>query len=127
MRYGKQNLWKVILSSPITPVILFIVLAFLAKATLSIYSKARVSQNRLVEAQAELGKLQARQADLAHKVDYLSTDQGVEAEMRTKYRAVKEGESVAVIVDNTAAAAAIQASSTPQIGWWGRLLGFFGL
>ena len=86
----------------------------------------------MAEAQVGYDKMVARKADLTKEVDYLSTEQGVEAELRTKYRAVKEGESVAVIVDNSpgqTAAVSEASSSVPANGgsWWTRLLHAVGL
>jgi hypothetical protein len=75
--------------------------------------------------------LSQRQQDISRRVDYLSTDQGVEAEIRTKYHAIKEGEQVAVIVDGSQAANALQSASGTQAtstpGFWRRLLRTFGL
>ncbi len=94
------------------------------------------SVSKLETANAELAKLEDHQNSLANKIKYLSTDQGIEAELRTKYRAIREGESVAVIVENSQTANASQfASSSGDLtsdkmtkkGWFGRLLQFVGL
>ena len=127
MRYGNRSSSRRILSSPIALIVLLILFAILVKAAWNAHTKAVLSQTKLDDARNELAKLQERQADLSTKVAYLSTDQGLQAEMRDKFHAVKDGESVAVIVDNSQSANAIQASSTASIGWWGRFLHFFGL
>ncbi len=127
MRYGNRTLKRRILSSPLALVAALIVFVLLARATWGVYEKASQSAQRLAEAETELDKLKQHQDDLSRKVSYLSTDQGVEAEIRTKYRAVKEGESVAVIVDTDQTASAMNATSTAKVGWWGRLLQKIGL
>ena len=129
MKYGNYRPKRKfrLLTSPLTLVVAIVACGILAKATWSIHQKAVVSEAKLSQAQSELAKLQARQADLQSQVSYLSTDQGIEAELRTKYHAVKDGESVAVIVDDKNKAAVVDATSTEQVSWWRSFLSFFGL
>ncbi len=98
--------------------------------------KLTLSKTRLETTAMELTKLEDHQDDLANKIKYLSTEQGIEAELRTKYRAIREGESVAVIVDNEQAANVLQFASSSadstsdkvtKKGWFGRLMQFVGL
>ena len=112
-------------------IILFVILA---RAAWGMYDKARGSERRLAQAEAELKRLEERQSELSGRINYLSTDQGVEAELRTKYRAVKEGESVAVIIsDPNQVNGPILSSSRDRLdlsdhfGWWDRILDFLGL
>ena len=130
MRYGKRSIWKRIISSPFTLAAVVVLFIVLARSTWNMYQKAHLSDTRLEQANSELAKLAQRQDELSQKVVYLSTEQGIEAEIRTKYHAVKEGESVAVIVDDqrqTQTAAVVQATSTPVVSWWQRVLRFVGL
>lgn len=131
MKYGNRTLTKKLLHSPISMAILVIFLFVLSRAAVNIHSKAVVSEATLVQTQAELSKLKERQLEMSSKVAYLSTEQGIEAEARTKYHAVREGESVAVIVDDAQTAAALNAStaigsasSTPS--WWRKILQVIG-
>ncbi|MEN9912805.1 MAG: hypothetical protein RLY66_213 [Candidatus Parcubacteria bacterium] len=133
MKYGNRPFWKRMIASPVAMVLGAVLLAVLAKAGWNIYEKAHLSSERLEQAQAELAKLRDRESKLSETVGYLSTERGLENEIRSKYHAVKEGESVAVIVDESAStaqraaaaeAASVQATST--IGWWGRMLRVFG-
>lgn len=126
MKYGKRSGWKRFFSSTLALIGAFVLFVFLAHATWGVYQKSRQSGDKLSEAQAEYDKLQTHQRDLSDKVSYLSTDEGKEAEMRTKYRAIKEGESVAVILDDQAAAA-VTATSTESVGWFRSLLKKLGL
>lgn len=123
-RFGASR-WHRALSSPVAIVFLAILLAFTARAAWGIYEKDRASAERLAQAQANVAKLQGQQASLEGRIAYLSTDQGVEAELREKYRAVKDGESVAVVVDPASSSAAA-ASSTPSAGWLDSFLRLFG-
>lgn len=130
MKYSKRptSRLKRISNSPVTLVIALILCFILSKAAWGVYEKATATQVRLSQVQSELVKLEDRHKVLTGKVTLLSTDEGVEAEMRTKYRAVKDGEFVAVIVDTkTLPALAISASTTTQKGLWGRFWGWTGL
>lgn len=43
-----------------------------------------------------------RKEKLVSNIEYLKTDDGVESEIRNKFRLVKQGESVAVIINDEA-------------------------
>ncbi len=130
MKYSNTSLWRRFISSPFAVIVLAVAVFILARAAINIQGKVQVSAAKLEQAQAEYARLVQRQQDIARRVDYLSTDQGVEAEIRTKYHAVKDGERVAVIVDSSQSANVRQsatgiATSTP--GFWRRLLRAIGL
>ena len=134
MRYGaRSSVWQRIIASPVTMVVGAIVLAILAKATWNIYEKADGSSARLASAQAELARARDREGELSAAVGRLSTEQGIEAEIRTRYHAVKEGESVAVIIDDDKARVsagipdASVALATTSMPWWRRFLHLFGI
>ena len=103
-----------------------IALLLLVRAGWNIHEKAVVAGARLSEAQAELSGLEQQKAALSSSIAYLSTPAGMEAELRDKYHAVKEGESVAVIVDDDAGAASSTATSTLSESWWHRFMDFIG-
>jgi cell division protein FtsB len=131
MKYGNSSSWKRFISSPFTLVAVIVLFLFLTKAVWGIREKNTLSVSRLELAQAELTKLESHQRDLAEQIRYLSTEQGIESELRTKYRAIREGESVAVIVDDNQTASVIDASSTvmnkvDEKSWFKKVLGFFG-
>ena len=48
----------------------------------------------------ELGKLKAREDNLTAQVERLSTPEGIEESIREKFRVVKEGEGLIVIVND---------------------------
>ena len=126
MKSYRHTTWQRILRSPIVMIVVIVVCIILAKADWNIHEKMRASALRLEQSQSELTKLQARQTELSSKVSYLSNDQGVESELRTKYLAVRQGESVDVIVDTNQATTST--STTPvEEGWFTRFLHMFGL
>lgn len=132
MRYNsrRKSSIKRFLSSPICMAALFILAVILIRAAWNVSVKARAGANQLKEAEANLTALQSSQALLSKQVDSLSTDQGVEAALRTRYRAVKEGESVAVIIDTASTSSdqtATAVSSAARVSWWQKLLQTIGL
>lgn len=135
MKYGNTGkpTTHLILRSPFVLIGALILVVILIRATWNIHEKSLVSLTKLEEAQTELTKLKDRQNDLSAKVGELSSDGGIEAEIRTKFRAVKEGESVAVILDSTNAtdstAAAGNATTTAvrAASWWQRVLHALGI
>jgi cell division protein FtsB len=129
MRYGNRSLGKRVVASPFALVGAFILFVVLANASWNIYGKARASSARLEDVQIQLAQLRERQGELNSKVSRLSTEQGIESEIRTKFHAVKEGESVAVIIDEepkTAAVGDASSTETAPAGWWRRLLRIIG-
>jgi len=133
MKYRNRSTWKSIFGSPITLVLALVALGFFAKAAWNVHQKAELSAARLAQAQHEFAKLQERQRDLSFKVERLSTEEGIEAEIRTKYRAVKADESVAVIVDDksttadlaSAGNASTTGSNSDWSNFWKKLLHLF--
>ncbi|MFA6315049.1 MAG: hypothetical protein WC648_01620 [Candidatus Paceibacterota bacterium] len=133
MKYGKRSVWVKIRSSPIFVVVLVVLVGILAKATWSMNAKNNISEERLALARQEIDKLEERRSDLSYRVSYLSTEMGIESELRTRYRAVKDGESVAVIVDRSesdgssvSSTSSLQSNIGADIGWWSSLIQKFG-
>ena len=128
MRYGNSPKWKRVLSSPLTLLAAFLVFSFLTKVTWNIYAKADQSQIKLNQLQAELSKISNTENDLSNKVIYLSSDDGKAAEVRTKYHAVRDGEMVAVIIDDTPKPSGTTSAlvASPE-HWWKKLFQVIGL
>lgn len=90
-------------------------------------ASAKVAKERLDKAQNDQRKLEDRKNDIAAKVEYLSTDKGMESEIRSKFRLAEEGESVAVIVSDTSNATTVATTTGIQKeNWWQKLMGMIG-
>lgn len=126
LEFNKKKSYRKFIYSPVTLFILCLVFLLLAKALFGVYGKERVSAGYLARQQTEYSKMKEREKELSDSVEYLKTEQGVEAEIRSKFRVVKEGESVAVIVDNDAPATTTSATTTPKT-LFQKFLGFFGM
>ena len=117
---SKRNA-KRLFYSPLTIVIMILVLIVLARSTWGIYEKYQLSTARLGQAENQLAALKDQEGELSQSIAQLSTASGTEAVMRTDFRIVKPGESLAVIIDT---AASVTATTTPE-GFWGGLKAWF--
>jgi len=127
MKYGNKSLWKKISHSRVVFAVLILIAIIMARATWNMYDKASYSKERLDQSVASLAELTAHQKALNEKVEYLSTDQGIQSEIRTKFRAVEEGESVAVIVGDISSNNNLQSSSTViSLPWWRKIFEAIG-
>lgn len=81
------------------------------------YTRYSQSKSDYERAQAELKNLANRQNELEKNIQHLETQRGIEAELRTRFNASKEGEELLVIVNDKGSASA--ATSTPGLdSWW---------
>lgn len=117
---------KVILGSPITLFIVILIFIFMARTSYNIWYKSRETVVRLDQAKEALEQLNSRADDVSNKVAYLSTKKGIEAEIRTKFRAVENGESVAVIIDESNKNISSTTNTLDDISWWRKFLNFLG-
>ncbi len=116
------------MSSPITLIIAIVLLFFFTRAAWNMHKSADMIGTKLEHTNNELTSLQIEKANLASKIDSLSSPSGVEYQLRTKYRAVREGESVAVIIDSSATTSSSSENDTQSgKGWWNGVMSFFGL
>ncbi len=132
MKYGKHSSWNRFVASKTALIIVIVLFCFMAKAAWTVYQKSHASEQNLNKAIAAYADLQSRQTDILKKVAYLSTDEGVEAEIRSKFRAAKDDESVAVIIGEQGSSGAttaptVQTASVANISWWRRVLQMVGL
>ncbi len=102
--------------------LLILVVLLMARATWNVFKKEQASAANAAEAARELSKMQSRENVLTSEISRLSTDEGVEEEIRSKYSVIKPGENMIVIVDP-------QATSTPPAAapqsLWGRFTNLF--
>lgn len=108
------------------PWVAIILVIFVVWGTVSVV-KAGLKQREAItlrnESQKELAELEQKQVDLNQKIEGLSTEQGLEAEVRQRYRVVKPGEQLVIVVDNKD----ISPNQTMKPSLWQRLRVFVGL
>jgi cell division protein FtsB len=125
---NSKSFWGQIFSSPISLILVMILLFIVARAAWNMKKSASSVSTKLAQTNSELIKLEQEKAELSARISSLSSPAGIESELRTKYRAVKEGESVAVIVDsNSTATPDLENASVGEKSLWSKFLGFFGL
>ncbi len=117
LEFQKKKRIRKILYSPITLILLTVLMAIISRGLVGVYKKARLSLQNLEREKIELEKLVVREKNLASSIDYLKTEQGIENEIRTKFRAVKEGERVVVIVDNQASTSPLTIATSTSL-WY---------
>ncbi len=123
LEFQQKKKVRKILYSPVVLMILAIVFVILAHALWGVYQKVQISATNLEREQIEFDKLSSREKSLASSIDYLKTDQGVESEIRSKFKLVKDGEKVAVIVDDKPNIATSTATTTHS--FWYKLFHWF--
>jgi len=64
------------------------------------YQKEKDTRLRRIEQKEILDELKGRETALQEEIDRLSTQKGIEAEIRGKFEVGKEGEEMIIIVDN---------------------------
>lgn len=114
---------KKILYSPIVLLILAIIFVMLLRGVWGVYKKSQISYENLEREKNELNKLMAREKTLNSSIEYLKTEQGIEDEIRTKFRAVKDGEQVAVIINEGTTTPVSISTSSPS--FWYKLFHLF--
>ena len=92
-------------------VVLLLIAFFLARGAWGVMRKERKSAETLSSLEENAQVLEAREEELLRNIARLETREGVIEEIRKKFNAVREGESVAVIVDRRASATATASSS----------------
>ncbi len=117
---GKKKSW---FRSPWVAIVLVVAVVWGCVAAFGAYGKYREAAGLRNQSARELEELQEKQADLAGKINDLSTNRGMEAEVRNRYRVVKPGEQLVIVVDNRdSTASATVAGAT----FWQRVRDFIG-
>ena len=98
---------------------------FMASGTWGVYQKASLAREQRERFEQELIQLQVRHADLEAKLNALTTERGIEEEIRERYSVAKKGESVVVIVDTPLAGQETNASRSTISVWWDKFSGLF--
>ena len=93
----KKRSW---IYSPIITVVLTIGMIWGARVVIGIYMKNREAVALKNQSNQELLQLKEKETQLRGKIEFLSTDRGLEEEVRNRYRAVKPGEQLVIIIDD---------------------------
>jgi cell division protein FtsB len=100
LEFYKQKQWWRVLYSPLVIVVLLGLVILLSQEVYERYMIEREMATRRVEVERRVEELRARRDALGEKVEYLSHERGIEAEMRRNFDVAQEGEKVVIILDD---------------------------
>ncbi len=121
--FQKRKRIKSILYSNGMLLVVLILLVVLGSAAYGMYGKFEETREKKTLAADKLKELEQEKSSLETSIQMLGTDEGIEAVIRNKFRAAKEGEGLVVIVDKDENNATDAKSSK---GLWGFLKGLVG-
>ena len=101
---------------------LLLLLGLFGHSVKNVYLKKRGAEDALARMQNEKSELQERKKILEQSIERLSTEEGVEFEIRRKLNMAEAGESVAFIVEEKAPSESV----LPQKSSWQKFKDFLG-
>jgi cell division protein FtsB len=123
MRHSLITKKKSWFQSPWVAILLLFMVVWGIVAVIRAYTKQREAIALRDGYVRELDQMKQKETELSAKIDSLSEVRGMEAEVRERYRVVKPGEQLVVIVDNKEGAD----TSVDQKTFWQKLRQFVGL
>ena len=107
------------LARPAIVFLLFLISALAVYSVIGMYGKYRKAASARELSEQERTELEVKHAALAESTERLGTERGQEEELRSRYRAVRPGEELIVIVDD---GATVQAEIEKK-SWMSRVFG----
>ena len=98
--------------------VLVILASFLVRGTWGMYGKLVHASDGEEASRVELARLRAREVKVRASVEALSSDRGVEAEVRERYGVLRPGEGEIRVIYPVASTAP---TSIPAAPWWARV------
>jgi len=98
--FSQKRKIRRIMYSPLSLIILFLILFFVVKGFFGVYQKYSFSKDELLKSESELQLLKDKKEKIDHKIQNLETETGIEQEIRSKFDVAKEGEKLIVIVED---------------------------
>ena len=98
--FKKRKLVRSIVYSPLTASILLLAVFFALHAVWNIFTTYRYTKQNYEIVREEYTELTERKENIEKRVGQLSTEKGVETEIRNKFGFVKKGEKVVIIAES---------------------------
>lgn len=95
----KKSIWKTIITSKISLLILFVVLLLSISSLWNVYEKYNRTKSHAETIVNDLNKLNIRKKKLIYDIAFLKTERGLEEEIRNKFDVKKSGEEVIFLFD----------------------------
>lgn len=110
MRYNSDNMFdfyqkrkiRTVVNSPITQGALFILICMIGWSAYVRFDIAMEMRERRLQVEAQTAALEARKDALEQQVEYLTSERGIEAELRRQFDVSLPGEQVIVILEDEA-------------------------
>lgn len=99
LSFSQKRQLRRVMTSRIMHGVLLVVCIFTAHSAYGRYAIARDMAERRVVAEREVAELETRRAALKEQVQYITSERGIEAEMRRQFDIAREGERVVIILD----------------------------
>lgn len=127
-RFQQKQAYKKLLYSPVVISGLLVICILVTIAAIGMYQKSREARANKLQAQTEYNALIAQEANLENGISKLETTEGIEENLREKYRVGKEGEHLVVITTDAGnkKIAEEQLAEMTKESWWIKVKGFFG-
>ena len=118
--FHQKRKLRAVLNSPFTQGFLILLGVAVGWSAYVRYDIASEMSDRRAEAEQQAAALQARKEALEAEVEYLSSERGIEAEMRRQFDIALPGEEVVVIVEKEAEQEIVPlaTSSEPDRKWY---------
>jgi len=98
--FHQKRKLRTILNSPFTQGIILFMVLLVGWSAYVRYDIAMEMSDRREQVEQQATALETRKKELEEKVKYLSSERGIEAEMRRQFDVALEGEQVVVIVND---------------------------
>lgn len=125
LEFQEKKKLRKFLYSRLTLIALGILAAITASAAYRMYQKAAETGEKRTAAVREEETLKSKTGDLESHLSQLKTERGIEEEIRKKYRVVKEGESVIIVVDDQSNAANAAGAQSGFQSLWDKMRSYF--
>ena len=122
----RTRLRRLLYAKP-TIILLAFLVALLSHGAWGVYQKSKEAMAKQEKAEKELAGLLAREQELKGDIARLSSEEGVEEEIRERFMVAKEGEKVMIITDPDAAKVhtVTVADNSPSV--WEKMMGAVGI
>jgi len=101
--------------------VLLFIFGVLLNSAVGVYRKKQAAQEALARMEKEMADLESRDKSLKDSLQKLTTQEGIDFEMRKKLNVAQAGESVAIVVEEPQPAT----TSSLQISAWQKIKDFF--
>ncbi len=119
LEFQDKKRFRRILYSRVTFGIVFFFCLLIGNATFDMYQTNRLTADKRKIAEDELLAVQIREESLRAQIGTLKTERGIEEELRTKFRVVKNGEGVIIVVEEE------EKKATTSKSWLSKFFEFF--